>query len=100
LRKEGAASSGDAYGYDLSLGAWHLLWGRTSLAAGVLDVNSGRFSPHPCDRLIERRRAYTRLMQEATQAAPNPLSIFTTLTFDAQLFSMPSNAATPPKLAP
>jgi hypothetical protein len=39
-------------------------------------------------------------MQEATHAAPKPLSIFTTVTFDAQLFSMPSSAATPPKLAP
>ncbi len=39
-------------------------------------------------------------LQEATQAAPNPLSIFTTVTFDAQLFSIPSSAATPPKLAP
>ena len=42
----------------------------------------------------------TLLMQDATQAAPNPLSIFTTVTFDAQLFSIPSSAATPPKLAP
>src|SRR6185437_5632458 len=42
----------------------------------------------------------TRLMHDATRAAPNPLSIFTTVTFDAQLFSIPSSAATPPKLAP
>ena len=33
-------------------------------------------------------------------AAPNPLSIFTTATPEAQLFSMPSRAARPPKLAP
>jgi hypothetical protein len=39
-------------------------------------------------------------MQEATQAAPKPLSMLTTVTFDAQLFNMPSSAATPPKLAP
>ena len=43
---------------------------------------------------------YRRLMQEATQAAPNPLSILTTVTLDAQELSMPSSAATPPKLAP
>ena len=39
-------------------------------------------------------------MQDATRAAPKPLSMLTTVTFDAQLFSMPSRAATPPKLAP
>ena len=39
-------------------------------------------------------------MQEATQAAPKPLSIFTTVTLEAQELSMPSSAATPPKLAP
>ena len=39
-------------------------------------------------------------MQEATQAAPNPLSMLTTLTLEAQLLSMASRAATPPKLAP
>jgi len=44
--------------------------------------------------------AYNRLMQEATHAAPKPLSMLTTVTFEAQLFSMPSSAATPPKLAP
>ena len=41
-----------------------------------------------------------RLITEATQPAPKPLSIFTTLTLQAQLLSMPSNAATPWKLAP
>jgi len=43
---------------------------------------------------------YKRLMHDATQAAPNPLSIFTTVTLDAHEFSIPSSAATPPKLAP
>jgi hypothetical protein len=43
---------------------------------------------------------HSRLMQEATQPAPKPLSMLTTVTFDAQLFNMPSSAATPPKLAP
>ncbi len=32
--------------------------------------------------------------------APNPLSMFTTATPFAQLLSIPSSAATPPKLAP
>ncbi len=39
-------------------------------------------------------------MHDATQAAPKPLSMLTTVTLDAQLFSMPRRAATPPKLAP
>ena len=45
-------------------------------------------------------KLYRRLIHEATQAAPKPLSILTTVTFEAQEFSIPSNAATPPKLAP
>jgi hypothetical protein len=36
----------------------------------------------------------------ATAAAPKPLSILTTETPLAQLFSIPSRAASPPKLAP
>ena len=43
---------------------------------------------------------YNRLIHDATHAAPKPLSIFTTVTLDAQELSMPSSAATPPKLAP
>jgi hypothetical protein len=43
---------------------------------------------------------YRRLMQEATQAAPKPLSMLTTVTLEAQELSMPRSAATPPKLAP
>ena len=39
-------------------------------------------------------------MRLAIAAAPNPLSMFTTATPFAQLFSMPSSAAMPPKLAP
>src|SRR5690349_9587243 len=37
---------------------------------------------------------------EAIQPAPYPLSMFTTDTPFAHEFSMPSSAATPPKLAP
>ena len=40
------------------------------------------------------------LIRLAMHAAPKPLSIFTTDTPFAQLFSIPSSAATPPKLAP
>src|SRR5882724_4116309 len=64
-------------------------------------LTSGSFSATSMWMRISCSSAhYNRLMHEATQAAPNPLSIFTTATFDAQLFSMPNNAATPPKLAP
>ena len=43
---------------------------------------------------------HKRLMQDATQAAPKPLSMFTTVTLEAHELSMPRRAATPPKLAP
>ena len=36
----------------------------------------------------------------AAKPAPKPLSMFTTVTPLPQLLSMPSSAATPPKLAP
>lgn len=42
----------------------------------------------------------SRLMHEATQAAPKPLSMLTTATLEAQELSMPRSAAMPPKLAP
>jgi len=41
-----------------------------------------------------------RLMRLATNPAPKPLSMFTTVTLLEQLFSMPSKAASPWKLAP
>ena len=40
------------------------------------------------------------LIMSAWQAAPNPLSMFTTLTPVAQELSMARSAVTPPKLAP
>jgi hypothetical protein len=43
---------------------------------------------------------HSRLIIEATYPAPNPLSMLTTLTFEAQEFSMPSRAASPLKEAP
>ena len=36
----------------------------------------------------------------ATYPPLNPASIFTTLTFEAQLFNIPNSAASPPKAAP
>jgi len=39
-------------------------------------------------------------MQEATQAAPKPLSMLTTVTLEAQELSIPRSAVMPPKLAP
>ena len=43
---------------------------------------------------------HSRLMALATQPAPKPLSMLTTQVFEAQLLSIPSKAASPPKLAP
>ena len=44
-------------------------------------------------------RSRTRLITLAATPAPNPLSMFTTVTPAAQELSMPSSAASPPKLA-
>ena len=44
--------------------------------------------------------APARFISVAAYAAPNPLSMFTTVTPDAQLFNIESSAAIPPKLAP
>src|ERR1700723_394096 len=46
------------------------------------------------------RGHHNLLITLATQPAPNPLSIFTTLTFEAQLFNIASSAVNPPKLDP
>ena len=43
---------------------------------------------------------YRRLIMCARYPAPKPLSIFTTETPEAQLLSIPSSAASPPKAAP
>jgi hypothetical protein len=40
------------------------------------------------------------LINDATYPAPKPLSMFTTLTFEAQEFIIPNKAATPLKAAP
>ena len=47
-----------------------------------------------------RREGYRRLISDATYPAPNPLSIFTTLTFDAHEFIIPKSAAKPLNAAP
>ena len=41
-----------------------------------------------------------RFIKLATKPAPKPLSIFTTVTFEAHELSMPSNAASPSNEAP
>jgi hypothetical protein len=43
---------------------------------------------------------YSRLISAATYPAPNPLSIFTTLTLEAQEFIIPKSAARPLNAAP
>src|SRR5688572_11757962 len=48
----------------------------------------------------KRSRNHARLMRLATIAAPKPLSMFTTVTLEAQLFNILSNAVNPPKLDP
>jgi hypothetical protein len=46
------------------------------------------------------RALHARLIRVASTAAPNPLSMLTTPTFGAQLFSIESSAVTPPNAAP
>src|SRR5204862_5007137 len=55
----------------------------------------GEAAPDP-----DSPRLHERLMRLAAAAAPNPLSMFTTVIPDAQEFSIPSSAAIPPKDAP
>src|SRR6266849_7259155 len=43
---------------------------------------------------------YSLLINAATYPAPNPLSIFTTLTFEAHEFIIPNSAASPLNAAP
>jgi hypothetical protein len=45
--------------------------------------------------LVCRQKPQSRLIKEATYPAPNPLSMFTTVTLEAQEFIIPSNAAKP-----
>jgi hypothetical protein len=54
-----------------------------------------------CEQVqIAYEEGQARLMALATQAAPKPLSILTTVTLEAQLLSMAKSAARPPKLEP
>ena len=58
-------------------------------------------TPEPPSPRTPDKAVYGRwLIELATAAAPKPLSILTTETPLAQLFSIPSKAARPPKLAP
>ena len=60
------------------------------------------------EKMADRRRRLLRMeegnqrckIRDAAYAAPNPLSMLTTVTPAAQLFSIESSAAIPPKLAP
>lgn len=59
-----------------------------------------RMAKNPESQLWIFRGVHSRLITEATQPAPKPLSMFTTLTFEAHEFSIANSAAKPPKLAP
>lgn len=50
--------------------------------------------------LSDKAACQSRLISEATYPAPKPLSILTTVTFEAHEFIMPSRAAIPWKAAP
>ena len=72
--------------------------GKVTLAE--LDASNAYATPRRCAssrRSAERR---TRRIRAAANAAPNPLSMFTTVTPEAQLVSIPSSAARPWKAAP
>ena len=75
----------------------HATRARTALARGA--------PPHPArprDRLYPSSRAWPirRAIRPAMWPPLNPASMFTTTTFEAQLLSIPSKAATPWKWAP
>ena len=63
-----------------------------------------RWRPRSMAEIIARPHPWTwvgiRLIWAAAKPAPNPLSTFTTVTPEAQLFSIPKSAATPPNEAP
>jgi hypothetical protein len=54
----------------------------------------------PADSPASFRTQGRRLMSDATYPAPNPLSIFTTLTLEAHEFNIPRSAAIPLNDAP
>ena len=71
---------------------------RRKAGAETCGQNEGGGCGHRTDsasRFSERRR-----IASAAQAAPKPLSMLVTVTPLAQLFTMPSRAAIPSKLAP
>ncbi len=98
----------------------------TDAAAATPDVHEGACAPHASASMPARARTHAEIaatltqirvlttrgvlagsyeidacvIRDAATAAPNPLSMLTTVTPAAQLFSAASNAATPPKLAP
>ncbi len=67
-------------------------------ASEIKQIPPLRFAPVGMTSLF--RIPYSRLIKAATYPAPNPLSIFTTLTFEAQEFIIPKSAARPLNAAP
>ena len=61
---------------------------------------SGHFVPLCLCPFVPQSPDHARLIRLATYPAPNPLSMLTTVTPEAQELSMPSSAEIPPKLAP
>src|SRR5262249_27464481 len=59
-----------------------------------------RDSRRAIDMQVQPFHGCFRFISAAAKPAPNPLSMFTTVTPDAQELSIASSAAMPPKLAP
>ena len=70
----------------------------SALSGKEKEVTTKDTKEHEGRRLL--LESYSRLISDATYPAPKPLSIFTTLTFDAHEFIIPSSAATPLNAAP
>src|SRR5215212_3201182 len=68
---------------------------RPAKARSELIVNAGSERVVYSTGTVQRR-----LMRLATNPAPKPLSIFTTVTFEEHEFNIPRRAATPPNDAP
>src|SRR3954468_24735993 len=61
-------------------------------------ITVGPFGEKPKPLVLSHFARYRWFIREAMEAAPNPLSMLTTDTPAAQLLSIPSSAAMPPKL--
>jgi hypothetical protein len=67
---------------------------------GAIPDRPQRFIGHAASGQRPGARTIRRSIRQATTAAPNPLSMFTTLTPSAHELSIASAAATPPAPAP